>query len=66
MIDQLCVFDRTGHENKTIMLVEDEELVCDTLPEKLLNKFKQNGIYEPWVCQYERGENDKQSNERKR
>lgn len=33
VIDQLCVFDRTGHENKTIMLVEDEELVCDTLPE---------------------------------
>lgn len=54
VIDQVCVFDREQHQNRILMLVEDGELVCETLPEKILSKFKRNGIMQPWVCQYKK------------
>jgi pilus assembly protein CpaF len=49
-IDQVCFFLREHGENKTIMAVQDGELVLDKLPEQTMHRFAQAGIGDPFSC----------------
>ena len=47
-IDQVCLFDRVGEENKFTLLVEDGKLVCRDMTENIQKKFEWVGIEEPF------------------
>jgi pilus assembly protein CpaF len=49
-IDQVCFFLRERGENKTIMAVQDGELVLGKLPEQTMHRFAQAGIGNPFLC----------------
>jgi pilus assembly protein CpaF len=49
-IDQVCLFLREKGINRTVMVVQDGQIVLRELPEQTLYRFAQAGIADPFVC----------------
>ena len=51
-IDQVCFFLREQEKNQMVMVVSNGKLLSQTLPKGVMQRFKREGIENPFDCEY--------------